>query len=271
MQNTLTLRKSDFYVGTSRYFGWGDGPANEDKLWNKKQERVLKDCVDSGCRNFYWPPPTPQGGMETYQWTFLTPVGSLTIPTSTDAVPLPIDFGGFVSKLTVSGDSTIYVPLEIINEARLREMYAQNPSVSGRPLYAADRPVKGTTHTDGPRRELLIYPTPDQAYTFRFQYNLLPECLTDAFPYAYGGQEHSETILESCLRVAEERYDDQMNGPHTQKFFELLAASISRDRSHKPHVIGYNADLSDALESGSRWFADYWQPVTYNGLPMGSY
>lgn len=272
---SLTLKKSDFYVGVSRYFGWGDGPDNDDKAWTAKQLRVLKDCVDSGCRNFYWPPPT--SGLESYQWTFLTPVGEITIDTSDDVTeiphtPFPDDFGGLLSKMTIHAGNSIYVPLMVINEARMREMYASNPSTSGRPQFAAERPNKGT-NPSGPKRDLLIYPRPDTSYTFKFQYNLLPDSLSDKCPFAYGGQEHSETILESCLRTAEERYNDMLpnSGPHSMKFFELLAASISRDRAHKPHVIGYNADHSDLNERGRMWLRDYWQPVTYNSLPMGSY
>ena len=273
---SLTLNKSDFYVGVSRFFGWGDGEANGDRAWTAKQLRVLKDCVDSGCRQFYFPPPHPQGGAESYRWTFLTPTGQITVPTEDDETLLPRalfpeDFGGFVSRLTIKSDGAIYHPIEVVNEARLREMYSRNPSTSGRPLFAAERPLKGTTPGHGPRRELIIYPRPDAEYTFQFQYSLLPDCLSDSYPFAYGGQEHSETILESCLRIAEERYDDVRDGPHSAKFFELLAGSISRDRSHKPHVIGYNADHSDCFEHGRRRFADYWQPVTLNGLPMGDY
>ena len=55
----------------------------------------------------------------------------------------------------------------------------------------------------------------------------MPDYLSTPFPYAYGGAEHAETILESCLAVAELRLDD-MAGPHNQQFMARLAASISR-------------------------------------------
>jgi hypothetical protein len=275
MVNTLALKKADLYRLVGRWLGYGDGPDFGDRAWTTKQTAVIKDCVDSGCRNFYRPPP--QSGINLIQWTFLTPVGSVTIDAASDSVkrpePLPEDFGGFVSKLTVAvSDSSIYQPVDIINEARMRELFSTNPSTSGRPQRAAEVVLKGTHNDAPPRRGLIIYPIPDQQYTFRFQYSLLANALSDESPWAYGGEEHSETILESCLRIAEERYNDLMNGPHSQKFFECLAASVARDSQHKPHLIGYNADNSDALERGSkRWFADYWQPVTFNGLPMGSY
>ncbi len=273
----LTLKKSDFYVRVSDFFGFGLGAERGDRAWTAKQLDRLKDCVDSGCRNFYWPPPVPGGGPETYQWSFLTPVGEMTVPQwdgVTDELPfafLPEDFGGFLSKLTVHQDNTIFLPIQVINEARMRDMYRMSPAVSGRPQYACERVLKGTTHTTGPKRQLLIWPNPDQEYTFRFQYSLLPDCLTDSYPFAYGGQEHSETILESCLRVAEERYDNVTNGPHAMKFFECMAASISRDRAHKPHVLGYNGDSTSWGRNRCPWLRDYWQPVTYNSLPMGSY
>ena len=56
---------------------------------------------------------------------------------------------------------------------------------------------------------------------------------------------HSETILESCLAIAEQRLENS-SGIHTQKFQERLAASCAMDRQlQTPDTMGYNGDQSN--------------------------
>ena len=59
---------------------------------------------------------------------------------------------------------------------------------------------------------------------------------------AFGGAEHSETILAACLAAAERNPDDGSNGVLKQDFMERLAASISQDQARQPDYYGYNAE-----------------------------
>ena len=58
---------------------------------------------------------------------------------------------------------------------------------------------------------------------------------------------HGETIIASCLAVAEQMIDEFNNpGKNQARFIERLAASISYDRRNMlPDGFGYNADNSD--------------------------
>ncbi len=79
----------------------------------------------------------------------------------------------------------------------------------------------------------------------------MPDYLSNTIqPYPYGGGEHSETILEACLSVAEERRDDipMGTGAHGMAFVTRLAASIAMDSRKKPTKLGYNRDLSDEMD-----------------------
>lgn len=118
--------------------------------------------------------------------------------------------------------------------------------------------------TVGQRFEMLLYPKPSAANILSFQMNILPEKLTGANPQIYGGAAHSETVLESCLAVAEERYDDTLNGLHKSKFVEKLFASVSLDsKMNRPENLGNNRDLSDFGRNERRSRV---RSVTVNGI-----
>ncbi len=132
-------------------------------------------------------------------------------------------------------------------------------------MSVALRPKKGTTIGRGQRFEFYLWPIADQDYTLAFTYSLLMDALTGDHPFCYGGAMHAETILESCLAVAESRLDDSMT-VHAVEFQRRMIASISQDRRSKPAHLGYNGDHSDryrwdrARHIGGR--------VTYNGLEL---
>ena len=70
-------------------------------------------------------------------------------------------------------------------------------------------------------------------------------------------------ILQSCLAIAEQRFDDN-DGPQYKRFIERLAASIIHDRNvSTPDYFGYNGDNSD-----NAFLRDLQRTtiVTYNGV-----
>jgi len=78
-----------------------------------------------------------------------------------------------------------------------------------------------------------------------------------------GGQQHSETILSSCLAVAEE-YAETPSTRYRQLFQERLAASISIDgQGTTAGILGRNLDRSDGQGTFNKYaFADYTVTVT---------
>jgi len=131
---------------------------------------------------------------------------------------------------------------------------------------AALQPIKGTTGTQGQRWQLFVFPKSDAAYTLQFQYYLLPDYLSGAFPYAYGGAQHAETLLAACKAVAELELDDA-EGPQAASWQRMLATSIELDRRNKPQNLGYNRDMSD-MKHSYPWRQDLhgYSPVLFGGV-----
>jgi hypothetical protein len=158
---------------------------------------------------------------------------------------LPSDFGYLEGELTYN-DSILYGPLRITGEGELRAL-EQTVLQSGRPYLAAVRPKVLATSAEQ-RWQLVLFPYPDAVYTFRYKYSVNPDMLANTgTEYTYGGVRHAETILESCLAVAETRFDDKQD-VHRSLFLERLAASVAQDQALDPDYYGLctNNEVDDA-------------------------
>lgn len=167
---------------------------------------------------------------------------------------LPADFGGLKGQVTYE-DGEGNVPLQWINESAIRIMRSEQSIRKDEPEYFALVPktvVAGTTSQQ--RFELTVWPAPDAVYDLHFAYTVMTDSISDDPSsnaddnnYPVGAMVHSETILASCLAVAEQMIDEFNNpGKMQARFIERLAASISYDRRNAlPDGFGYNADNSD--------------------------
>ena len=93
--------------------------------------------------------------------------------------------------------------ISIVDEASLRQLEQTAPK-SDLPNYAAVRPMR-TEGTGSQRWEVLFYPTPNDDRTLHYRYAVAPPPISAEHQWPYGGKQHAETILQSCLAVAEER------------------------------------------------------------------
>ena len=131
------------------------------------------------------------------------------------------------------GDSTSVLGgparIAIVDEPSLRQLEQTAPA-SGLPRYAAIRPKR--SEGDGVQRwEVVFYPTPNEDRTLYYRYTIAPPPIGEDRKWPYGGKQHAETILQSCLAVAESRATkDGTPGPASAKFMERLAASIQLDK-----------------------------------------
>lgn len=266
MESTLSLKLSDLEAEVGMFLGYGRGANFSETAWSTSQQAVITSCVKSGLRQFYFP-PLLEGQSQAYDWSFLRPSMLLTLDEGASSIDLPDDFGGIEGQLTLSDEnSRSFWPIAVYGGPRVRQALANYPDTTGCPVMAGLEAVRGTSPTAGQRQTLLFYPTADQAYSVRLNYYVLPDFLTGDMPYALGGMAHAETVLESCLAIAEQRVDDAST-VHTMKFKERLAASISLDRRSKPQVIGYNADRSDGKHWPTRRAAHGWPTViTFDGV-----
>lgn len=263
-ESQLSLTYFDYLGETGVYLGYGRGDLgdNTDVTWTSSQEAVVTRLVSAGQRQFYFPPPLEGQGF-AHEWTFLKPVGTVTLAEGQTEVNLPDDFGGFDGPATVTtGDSTGYPALTLTGESRVRTRLAESPDTTGPPQMVALNARKGLQPDRSPGQSLSFWPVADADYTIGFRYTLLPEAITGAKPYSYGGMAHVETVLASCLERAE-FYKDNARGVCWMNWQDRLSASISIDRRRRPVSLGPNADGSDA-EGGMR--SNYWTTVTYNGV-----
>ncbi len=266
MESSLTLGYRELMAETGQFLGYGKGADFGYQAWDAKQRDQLDSIVQSGLRQFYHPPPLPNES-SSYDWSFLKPTADVVVESGASTAKLPDDFGGFEGELTITSSSSInWWSLPLTNEGYVRQRHSLSPTTTGRPQIAAVEWLKGTSGKEGQRSQLYVWPTTDAQYTLRCPYYYHPRAMTESLPYALGGMGHSETILESCLAIAEQRLDD-MPGVHTGKFMERLAASVSLDRRMKPQHLGYNRDLSDVRDRPRSRFFNF-PGVTYNGLEL---
>ena len=239
MESTLAINLTEIEARLGRYLGYG----TDKDTWDAEQTAEVSQYVKTGLRKFYF---RKFAGGIVYDWSFLRPVATLTLASGDNTIDLPADFGEFEGRITVSSTTnSFFTPMELRNPGWIREQFAKYPNQTGKPKFVAREAKKGTTVNSGQRFRLYVFPTADQAYTIQGQYYLLPDVITEQYPYTYGGAQHSETVAQACLSAAELESDNQA-GVHTQLFEEHMMASIAYDRKGKEHHLGYNADHSDS-------------------------
>jgi hypothetical protein len=257
---TLEAAFNDLQGDIGFFLGWGRGLANGDLPWTDLQQASIDRATKGGMRDFYFC---------GYSWSYLRPTATFDFALNSQTILLPDDFGGFEGPLTILTTIKTSQPwrIEWRNEGEIRRMYSVTPQMSGPPMYATQNPIKGTTFNAGTRFELMLFPAADQDYQVQGTYYVNPDYLSGAFPYAYGGPQHSETLLEACLSKAEKLLDDQAT-THSMEFQRKLAESQRMDARMRPQKVGRNLDRSD--DFGERWNPHWYAGAgTYNGQSFG--
>ena len=162
-----------------------------------------------------------------------------------DDYDLPDDFGRIIGPITFAQADNAWYVCHLVGESRIREMRQRDSGYKGGdPLYASVR-VKPFVPDAGTRQQILFWPIVQSSATITYQYRVRPNKPVSGTHYPYGGSDHSETVLYSCLAEAERRVDG-LKGPMYERFMECLVASVFFDqKDNKPEVIGYNGDDSD--------------------------
>ncbi len=265
MESTLALKYTDLTGEVGDFLGYGAGADNDDVAWDDRTERIINRHVMSGLRWVYFPDLTASGGV-SYDWSFLHIWRQVTLLEGESAIILPDDFGGLEGPVLLStpeGQNT--APVFMCNPAAIHQKYAEQTDYSGIPRMVALEAIKGTTHTEGSRSRLYVWPLADQDCTFEIGYYVLPAALNRPHPYPYGGATHAETFKAAVKAAAELDSDDKM-GPQYANFIKRLATSISLDRRSKPQHFGYNGDRSDGQEYYREVRRNDLALVTFNGV-----
>lgn len=176
--------------------------------------------------------------------------------------PLPDNFGRLIGTLHYPEVAYRHT-IQVIPASRLLDMRAYS-NLSDDPAYCAIR-YKSDDGSNGQRQEILLFPTPTNAWTLSYEYEAYSGALSDDFPYPLGGMQLAEVYFESCMAVAESRIQDEL-GQHTQQFKELLVDAIARDRKRGAQRYGHMG--SHESEVGLSRFRRGWEgppyPITYH-------
>lgn len=236
--SSLTLEYSDFQREVAVLLGWSRVPSS----WNNTQLQDFEDIDRRALRQFYFPPDTGEDA-PTYEWTFLRTSGTITLVTNTSSYALPDNFGG-----TILDDSTSYAAstlkrkMKKVSESEIRQLQAMDPQ-TGAPLYFAVAPA-AHSYTAGQSWNMTVYPTPAAAVNgsvITYRYVFVPEQLSSTNKYPVGGAQYGEVLLASYLAAAEQKMDDDPNGPFTEAFRRALATAIRNDRNQKSNDRGGKA------------------------------
>lgn len=205
------------------YLGYGYAV----ETWDHEKVGSINSIIQSGVMQFYYPPPLPSNvegkpNSVPHQWSFLSPLATIDLTAGKFIYDLPEDCSGSVGEFTSSKRR-----IPIVAEPLLRSLQLDADTVSGEPKYAAVRPKR----TEGDSRqqwEVIFFPKPSGNETLEFRYTVTPKELSANYPYPLGGRQYSETILQSCLALAEERLT-KSKGPATDRFLERLASAVKFD------------------------------------------
>ncbi len=260
-ESSLSLQLSDFarevgsFLGfgrtTTSWSGWsastpyvpvaagGVGPQDTQLGW-------IMECVQSGCRQFYYP-QSIDGGPIAHKWSFLAPQRILTVQPGINIYDMPDDFGSMEGEFTYQPTDSTWFTVRRCGIGQVARNLQTLFGIQDKPVMCAIYP-KQSDGTLGQRFQISFAPIPDSTYNLTYTSNLAPQALSVNNPYPLGGAFHGQTILESCLAVAESRFQDEANpqSNHRMEFEKRLQASITVDiRDFKPANFGYNADRSD--------------------------
>ena len=168
--------------------------------------------------------------------------GAYVLPTAFAGIDGPLTYDTYFGTDPNIADLTI----EITSEAKLRDMFQYLEDRDDKPRVAAISQLNATSATEGTRHVLHLYPVPDAAYRLKYTQINEPANLTADNHLPLGGALHGETILASCLAIAEQFFIP--NSPHgyVESYIRRLAASVEMDRQvTRSETLGYNADPSE--------------------------
>jgi hypothetical protein len=217
------------YTKVSEFIGWGSSPGATNLA-------SAKTVVHRGYRRFIYPINPVTGRLHT--WSFLEKQAILNTESGKWIYNLPIDFQRLTIPFRHEIDSgfprMVNRPLEV-----LWQMRAGVESTSYPHFFAikTGRYVKeiGTTY------EVVFFETPNANYFLNYSYIFRPQQLSATTDVFVGGDFASEAILEHCLAVAEQEYDDTI-GVHTQLADKLTNQLIQSDVVVKADSVGKNID-----------------------------
>lgn len=164
---------------------------------------------------------------------------------------LPDDFGGVASDM-VFDQALGWGPLKWTSP-EVVEQERNARTTTGKPSIAAVKPVS-TDGSGGQRWNLMVFYTPDQAYTMNYAYSVLPDApIASTNEYLYGGAKFGEAIMAACRAACEMETTDRQGG-HWAYFVAMLQAAINEDREASGvHTLGRMQRMEEIPYASRDW------------------
>lgn len=156
---------------------------------------------------------------------------------------LPKTFGGvWVGQIKYAADSGAVNVIKWADEGSVRTM-RETSAETGEPNLAGTRVM-----SDRRQWWLSVWPTPSEAVTVEFPYELYFNTLTDVtdkppIPFLY-----DELLRAAVLMIAERDVHRLLDGPHTRYYQQALAAAYLTDARSAPKRLGYCGDPGAAVQ-----------------------
>ncbi len=255
---TLSVQLSDLAAKVGHYLGYnrtastwsGWDTANPYKpLSLDTQLGTIMAVIEDGLRQFYFPPPGQDG--KRRRWNFLMAERTLTLTAGTTDYTMPIDHGRFEGDMNYAAGLGVAFAVRRTGIESVRRSLAMSGAQTNKPAYYAQVDI-WPAETVSQRKAAVLYPSPDSAYVLTYRASLLPPRLDNANPYPYGAAAHGETMVASCLAIAELRVNDEA-GVCGQAYQERLAASVAYDmEDYEPEIMGFNYDRTNKADLDPR-------------------
>ena len=223
--------------------------------WSTDQVSDITECVDDGMKRVY----------QAFNWSFFRPVGTLTTVDGTSEYSMPTGYESIETHMHYGAEqSECYPPIEQRSDSQLRK-WRQEDDTEGRPLYFAVRTVEYDAAV-GSLRQLILYPTPDDAYVLYARMTLRPVKPSTDDQYPVGAEIMSQLLIESCLGMAEQGYDEQKK-VHEDLYQQMLPIAIREDlEASAPKQLGPDAPKTSVQRTINR--ALLMGDVTIDGVTM---
>ncbi len=256
-ESGLSVGYANLRKAVGYYLGYGQSVSD----WSSNTDKTahVEDAIQSGVRQVYYPPAIDKSILG-YEWSWLRPTTTLTTADGTGDYDLPDDFGTLFGLFHFPADE-YRTSIAIVSIGKLLAMRAVDQS--GPPRYAAIR-YKAEDRTTGSRQEVLFYPEPNEIWALPYEYEAYSGALSTGYPYPLGGMQLAELYIESCLSIAEQRYNDE-TGLHTQRYQALLLDAVARDRKRGASVYGQMGGGERGLTEFRRGYTGGTYPITYKG------
>lgn len=236
--STLSVTLDEIRSEVCRYLGFG-------RTYSAATGVQQADCdliVRRGLRQFYTPTPIP-GETKSHRWTFLEPSARIQLVAGVSEYELPPDFGGLIGDINFA-DEIWPNPIRVASSGVVREAQASSDTTR-RPSIACVEPAPPVGQSVSTQWRIVFHHTPDAAYGLVYRYYVSMDAAANSSDSLPGGGLHGETVLASCLAIAE-TYAEAPNPKYREYYKERLIASILMDRQTSgAGIIGKNSDRSD--------------------------